>query len=381
MTERVFVMPDLGEGLEEGEIVAWLVAEGDDVALNQPLVEVETAKAAVEIPSPFAGRVVALGAPAGAALPVGAPLVTFEVDTPDIAAAEVPYSERAATEHTGPVAATPAVRAQARNMGLSIDAIAGTGPDGRVTSEDVAAAARATGMRSFVEPAVETAPYDAIDVSGVRKMVADRLTKVVRETPLVTTFRTVDCTELQAIRVQLGLSPLPIVMKALADTCTRHPLLNAAWSNDPPTIHRFGRVDAGVGIDTDHGLMIGVVRDVGARTAEEIAVEIRRLADAARTKTLELKDRIGSTLTVSNTGSYGSEAGTPIPEPGVATVLAIGVIEPRALVVDGEVVARPACTLSLTFDHRVLDGAAAGRGLTDLVALLHDGARLRDLAR
>jgi 2-oxoisovalerate dehydrogenase E2 component (dihydrolipoyl transacylase) len=376
MAERVFVMPDLGEGLEEGEIVAWLVAEGDDVALNQPLVEVETAKAAVEIPSPFAGRVVTFGAPAGTAVPVGAPLVTFEVDAPDTAVAEVPAPERA-----GPVAATPAVRAQARNMGLSIDAIAGTGPDGRVTSEDVAAAARATGMKSFVEPSVETAPYDAVDVGGVRKMAADRLTKVARETPLVTTFRTVDCTELQAVRGELGLSPLPIVIKALADTCTRHPLLNAGWSNDPPAIHQFRRVDAGIGIDTEHGLMIGVVRDVGARAAEEIAAEIRRLADAARTRTLELKDRIGSTLTVSNTGSYGSEAGTPIPEPGVATVLAIGVIEPRALVVDGEVVARPACTLSLTFDHRVLDGAAAGRGLTDLVALLHDGARLRDLAR
>jgi 2-oxoisovalerate dehydrogenase E2 component (dihydrolipoyl transacylase) len=379
MAERVFVMPDLGEGLEEGEIVAWLVVEGDDVALNQPLVEVETAKAAVEIPSPFAGRVVALGAPAGAAVPVGAPLVTFEVDTADVAPAP-PVPDVAAPERAGPVAATPAVRAQARNMGLSIDAIAGTGPDGRVTSEDVAAAARATGMKSFVERSVETAPYDSIDVSGVRKMAADRLTKVVRETPLVTTFRTVDCTELQAVRGELGLSPLPIVIRALADTSTRHPLLNAGWWNDPPAIHQFRRVDAGIGIDTDHGLMIGVVRDVGARTAEEIAVEIRRLADAARTRTLELKDRIGSTLTVSNTGSYGSEAGTPIPESGVATVLAIGVIEPRALVVEGEVVARPACTLSLTFDHRVLDGATAGRGLTDLVALLQDGARLRDLA-
>ena len=249
-------------------------------------------------------------------------------------------------------------------MGLSIDAIAGTGPDGRVTSEDVAAAAHASGVRSFVEPAVETAPYDAIDVSGVRKMVADRLTKVVRETPLVTTFRTVDCTELQAIRVQLGLSPLPIVMKALADTCTRAPLAQRRVVDDPPVIHRFGRVDAGVAVDTDRGLMIGVVRDVGARSAEEIAVEIRRLArrrahgDARTRRTAsgghhqreqhrELRQR-------------GRHA--PSRTPGVATVLAIGVIAPRALVVDGEVVARPACTLSLTFDHRVLDGAAAGRG-------------------
>ena len=178
MAERVFVMPDLGEGLEEGEIVAWLVAEGDDVALNQPLVEVETAKAAVEIPSPFAGRVVALGAPAGAALPVGAPLVTFEVDAPDTGGGGGADFRASCPATRGPVAATPAVRAQARSVGLSIDAIAGTGPDGRVTAEDVAAAAQPDRQRPFVEPAVETAPYDAIDVSGVRKMVADRLTKV-----------------------------------------------------------------------------------------------------------------------------------------------------------------------------------------------------------
>ncbi len=369
MAERVFAMPDLGEGLDEGEIVAWLVTEGEVVALNQPLVEVETAKATVEIPSPFAGRVTALGGPVGAALPVGAPLVTFEID--DLPAAT----------GSGPVAATPAVRAEARALGLGIDAIGGTGPGGRVTSEDVRAAAAATRPTEPGQPRTDLAPYDVVDVGAVRKMVAERLTKVVRETPLVTTFRTVDCSAVDAIRGELQVSPLPLVLKALADTCTRHPLLNASWVDDPPTIRRFRRVDAGIGIDTEHGLMVGVLRDVGAGSVAEIAKEIRGLADAARAGTLAIGDRGGSTITVSNTGSYGSEAGTPIPEPGVAAVLAIGAIAPRALVVDGEIVARPACTFSLTFDHRVLDGAAAGRALTDLVQLLQDGTRLRDLVR
>jgi 2-oxoisovalerate dehydrogenase E2 component (dihydrolipoyl transacylase) len=362
MTERVFAMPDLGEGLQEGEIVVWLVAEGDEVALNQPIVEMETAKATVEIPSPFAGRIVGLHGEVGAAVPVGAPLVTFEVGD-------------------APVAATPAVRKEASNLGLSIGSVAGTGPQGRVTSEDVRSAARAAGMKSFVAADVDVAPYDSIDISGVRKMAADRLSKVVRETPLVTTFRTVECSVLEELRGELHVSPLPLVLKTLADTLTRHPLLNAGWVEDPPTIRLFRRMDAGIGIDTEHGLRVGVIRDVGACSIAEIDQEIGRLADAARAGSLEVADTIGSTITVSNTGSYGSEAGTPIPEPGVAAVLAIGVVAPRAFVVDAEIVARPACTLSLTFDHRVLDGAAAGRALTDLVQLLQDGTRLRDLVR
>jgi len=357
-TERVFAMPDPGEGLSAGEVVAWLVAEGDQVALNQPLVEVETDKATVEIPSPVAGRIVRLHADEGATVPVGDPLVTFEVDAA-----------------TGRVPATPAVRAEARRLGVDIDAVTGTGAQGRVSADDV----RATAERG--RSAAETAPYDVEEVTGLRRVSAERLERVVRETPLVTTFRTLDCVSVQAVRTELGVSPLPVILKALADTCGRHPSLNACWLPDPPAVRRYRRVDVGLGIDTQRGLALGVVRDVAGRSVPELAREIQRLAEDARAGGIALADAAGSTISVSNTGTYGSEAGTPIPEPGVAAVLAIGVIAPRALVIDGEVQARPACTLSLTFDHRVLDGATAGRALTDLVDLLQDGRRLRDLAR
>jgi 2-oxoisovalerate dehydrogenase E2 component (dihydrolipoyl transacylase) len=406
MAERVFLLPDPGEGLVEADVLAWLVAEGDVVELNQPLVEVETAKAAVEIPSPFAGRVVALHAAAGASVAVGAPLVTFDVgggfeehfagdgleehfaggaarshgsggDGSQIPEGSTRGAEPPAARPSTPAAgavSTPAVRALARRLGVDIASVAGTGSGGRATDGDVRAAADGDG------PSI-TAPFDDVRVTAVRRVIAERLTAVVRETPLVTTFRTVDCSSLEAVRGELGVSPLPVVLRALAETCVDHPMLNAAWVDEGPSIRVYRRVDAGVGIDTERGLTVAVVRDVGSRGIGDLAGEIGRLADAARAGALASHEVTGSTIIVSNTGSYGSEAGTPIPEPGVAVVLAIGVIAPRALVVDGGVVARPACTLSLTFDHRVLDGAAAGRALTDLVALLQDGARLRDLPR
>jgi pyruvate dehydrogenase E2 component (dihydrolipoamide acetyltransferase) len=365
MGERVFVLPDPGEGLTEAEIVAWLVAEGEEVELNAPLVEVETAKAAVEIPSPFAGRVARLHAAAGETVEVGHPLVTFDV------VEDVP----AGGGDTAGAVATPAVRAVAKRLGVELSAVEGSGPGGRVTADDVQRAA------STIERWPAATPFEDRPVAGVHRVAAERLTKVVRETPLVTTFRTVDCTALEAVRRELEVSPLPIVLRALAEICAEHPLLNAAWVDEPASIRVFGRMDAGIGVDTERGLAVGVVRDVGGRGIGELAGEIRRLAEAARSGRLAPDDVGGSTITVSNTGSYGSEAGTPIPEPGVAVVLAIGAIAPRALVVEGQVVPRPACTLSMTFDHRVLDGAAAGRALTDLVALLQDEGRLRALPR
>ena len=158
-----------------------------------------------------------------------------------------------------------------------------------------------------------------------------------------------------------------------------HPLLNASWSDDG--IHVSHAVHVGVATDTDRGLMVPVLMNARALGIAAIAAEIKRLAEAARGGHLHPGELRGATISVSNTGSYGSEAGTPLLNPGNAVTVAIGVIAPRALVVDGEVVARPACTLSLTFDHRVLDGATVGRALTDLVALLQDAGRLRDLPR
>ena len=359
MSERVFTMPDLGEGLEEGEIVSWLVAEGDAVTLNQPLVEVETAKAVVEIPSPFEGRVTSLHGAAGDAIPVGAPLATF-----DVAGDTGPST-------AGSVRTTPPVRKLAKELGVDLASLSGSGPDGRITERDVRDAA--PGRR---EPDDD---YDEQTVSITRRAVAANLSKTAA-IPQVTTFRTVDCTALEAFRSELALSPLPVLIAGLAAVYPSHPLINASWEDT--VIRTYRHMHVGLAVDSPRGLMVPRLRDADGRGLADIASEIRRLAASAREGTVIPQDVSGTaTIGVSNTGSYGSEAGTPLLTPGCAVTVAMGVIAPRALVVDGAVQARPACTLSLTFDHRVLDGAAAGRALTDLVGILQDAARLRNLDR
>ena len=386
--ERVFPMPDLGEGLEEGRIVEWLVAEGDEIALNQPLVEVDTAKAAVEIPSPFAGRIARLHGAEGQDVPVGSPLVTFTVageeggDAPaDLARVRSYEATIERPSANGRAKATPPVRKLARELGVDVETIDGTGPEGRVTETDVRGAATRPAMDDNVFAVTVSADLgsDMVPLDAHRRAIAENLTRQAA-IPQVTTFRTVDCSDVEAMRQQIGLSPLPIVVAALAQTVGAHPLLNAAWGTQHIELRR--RVNVGIAVDTDRGLVVPVLQGAEARGLEALAGEITRLADEARRGVLALEDQVApATIAVTNTGSYGSEAGTPILSPGTSVTLAFGVIQPRALVIDDQVVARPAATISLTFDHRVLDGAAAGRALTDLVALLESRERLEGLPR
>ena len=385
MGETVFVLPDLGEGLEEGTIVTWLVAEGDTVQLNQPFVEVETAKATVEIPSPFAGRITSLHAREGAAVRVGAPLATFEVEdptTPPTSAATNPYVanvERSQGE--GRVRSTPPARKLASTLGVDIETVGGTGPAGRVTEDDVR---RVAGRGANIGDAVAVTVVDKlrierIAVNRVRRSIAENLVQQAT-IPQVTTFRTVDCFELDEFRRETGVSPLPVVVAALCRTIETHRLLNARWADDAIELRRG--VNVAIAVDTDRGLVVPVIADAAARGIQDLGTEIRRMAEAARAGALPIEDLAQiATVAVSNTGSYGSEAGTPILAPGTSATLALGVIAPRALVVDGAVVSRPAATLSLTFDHRVMDGATAGRALTDLVDRLQSLERLRNLPR
>ena len=177
----------------------------------------------------------------------------------------------------------------------------------------------------------------------------------------------------------VGVSPLPVFVRALAEVCLEHRMLNASWDDERILVHRD--VHVGVATDTERGLVVPVVREVGSLGVSALGEEISRLAGTARDGSLSVAETSGATIAVSNTGSYGSEAGTPLLNPGHAVTVALGVIEPRALVVDGVVEARLACTISLTFDHRVLDGATVGRGLTALVELLEARERLEALPR
>jgi pyruvate/2-oxoglutarate dehydrogenase complex dihydrolipoamide acyltransferase (E2) component len=250
--------------------------------------------------------------------------------------------------------------------------VAGSGPDGRITAEDV------TKVAETASPETSAASAQLIALSPTRRAIADNLSKQAA-IPAVTTFRTLDCSALQTFREELGLSPLPVFIAALARTVASHPLINARWQESHIKINDV--VNAAIAVDTERGLMVPVVRFVGAKPLSELAEEIGRLAAAAREGRLGPSDVADATIGVSNTGSYGSEAGTPLLVPGCSVTIALGVISERALVVEGAIVARPACTLSLTFDHRVLDGAAAGRALTDLVRLLGSAEGLGDLPR
>ena len=441
MGEREFLLPDLGEGLEEAEVVQWLVAEGDAVELNQPLVEVNTAKALVEIPSPYSGVVVRLHAEPGAVLQVGTALVTFDVEgagapadepahagvqaameaTPEDAAEArdegatpdgrpagggdgespgAPPRRRAVlvgygvaeeddatpatsarTTERAPVPATPPVRRLARELGVDLAALTGTGPDGRITRDDVERAAAGPG------PSAAAGTAERIPVRGTRRLVAEKMARSVREIPHVTTFLTVDCSHLASFREELErregrrVSPLAVIVRALVEVCAAHPLLNASFDAAAGEIVVFGDVHVGVATDTERGLAVPVVRDARSKGILAIAEEIAALSKAARDGTIRPEQMGGSTITVSNVGTFGAEYGTPIINFPEASILATGVIEDRALVVDGEVVARPAMTLSLSFDHRLLDGAQAGRALRDLAALLESPFELGRLPR
>jgi pyruvate dehydrogenase E2 component (dihydrolipoamide acetyltransferase) len=400
MTARDFLLPDLGEGLEDAEVSQWLVAEGDRVELNQTLVEVTTAKATVELPSPWAGVIERLHAAPGDIVAVGSPLVSVRVDDAAQAApggrravlvgygvdesadaAPAAQAQSPSTASSAPTAAaTPAVRKLAKDRGVDLSALTGTGPGGRITRDDVQRAGR-----TETTPASEE--VEIVPVRGVRRVIAERLTRSVREIPQVTTFITLDATAVQAFRQQLAgttggrVGPLPIVLRALADTCTAHPSINASFSAERSEILLHRRVHVGVATDTERGLVVPVVRDVHTKGIASIADDVARLVAAARDGSIPAGDLSGGTITVTNVGTFGAESGTPIIDPPQGAILAVGIIEPRALVVNGAVEARPACTLALTFDHRLLDGAEAGRALRDLRDLLQDPSRLEALPR
>lgn len=409
MAVREFLLPDLGEGLEDAEVVTWHVAEGDRVELNQTLVEVNTAKALVEIPAPWEGVVEKLHAAEGAVVKVGQPLVAIRIEDEASeegpakpkrqallvgygveedeapAAAPVASASTAGTaEREGSVRASPPVRRLAKELGVDLSAVDGTGAEGRVTREDVmnAAASRKPTPAEAVPEGARSIP-----VKGTRRLIAEKMARAAREVPQVTTFLTVDATALQAFREELStgserrITPLPIVVRALVEVCKEHPKLNSSFHEEGRVILLYDRCHVGIATDTEQGLLVPVLRDADGLGIVAISEEIARLTEAARGGRAAPQDMVGSTITITNVGTFGAEYGTPIVNYPEAAILALGVIEPRALVVEGEVQARPAVTLSLSFDHRVLDGAEAGRAMRALKSLLESPFRLGALPR
>ena len=331
-----FKLPDLGEGLTEGEISRWLVSEGQEIAEDDPLVEIQTDKTTVEIPSPAAGTVTSILVEEGKVVPVGTVLVVIGGD-PD-GGRPRSATRAAAPERSAKARVTPLVRNIAQELGVDLEAVAGTGPQGRITEEDVRTAAGPREGRR--EP-----------LRGVRRVIAEHMARAHREVPAVTWVEECDFSGMDLKLL------VPTVLKACAETLKEFPELNARLERNE--IVFLDRYDLGVAVQTDDGLVVPVVRDCATRSLEDLGADVARLADSARAGTLKPEELRGSTFTVTSAGKLGGLLQTPIVNHPEVAILSIGRIGPRPVVRDGEVVAAQIGYVSLTFDHRVVDGARA----------------------
>jgi len=471
---REFPLPDLGEGLTEGEILKWLVQVGDVVELNQPVVEVETAKAAVEIPAKWAGRITAIFHPEGAVVDVGTPI--FAVDTdPDagdlpapsaasLAAVELASEEspvepgliggpapggrtavlvgygpktgaakrrprkatatpvaRPATPpapvavapaataapapapivpaaspapapaapagvRNAPVLAKPPVRKLAKDLGVDLGTVTGTGPLGSITRDDVhRAAAQLVAAPATVVGGGAAAPAfgpdreQRIPVRGVRKLTAQNMVASAFTAPHVTEFLTIDMTRsmraldrLRQLREwrDVRLSPLLLVAKAVLLALRRHPMVNSTWAGDEIVVKEY--VNLGIAAATERGLIVPNIKDAGRLTLRELADALNELVATAKAGRTAPSDMSGGTFTITNVGVFGVDAGTPILPPGEAAILAFGAVREMPWVHEGEIRIRQVCTLSLSFDHRIIDGELGSRFLRDVGDFLTD---------
>jgi 2-oxoisovalerate dehydrogenase E2 component (dihydrolipoyl transacylase) len=385
---HVFTLPDLGEGLTEAEILAWRVAEGDDVSVDDIVVEVETAKAAVEVPCPYAGRVLGLHGAVGDVIAVGQPLMTVSAPADEHAgsgAVLVGYGtdhhqgrrRRTVTTrhgHAAPRVISPVVRKLARDNGLDVAALPGSGPTGVVLRRDVEAAL-------LPRDHVEFAPVDGgeldmitgedeaaairIPLRGIRRSVAEKLTRSRREIPDASAWVDVDATalvdardSLRAANPEHPIGLLALLARFVVAGLRRYPELNARV--DGTEIVQLRQVNLGVAAQTERGLVVPVVRSAHRMTTLELAAEIERLTALARSGTLDPTDLTGGTITLNNYGVFGVDGSTPIINYPEAALIGVGRIIDKPWVVDGVLAVRKVGQLSLTFDHRVCDGAVAG---------------------
>ncbi|MEZ0141170.1 dihydrolipoamide acetyltransferase family protein [Microbacterium sp. NRRL B-14842] len=450
-----FRLPDLGEGLTEAEVVQWLVAPGDSVALNQTLAEVETAKAVVELPSPYEGTVSTLHADAGETVAVGAPLIAFDIEGDDPPAAPSGGEEEASAEKAQPnlvgygaaptssgrparrarrrsaaqVASaadtavleaaphdatpsvavepvlerprsTPPVRAYAKRRGVDLVLVAAEVGDRVITRADVDAYAerigaepsrpagtpeRETTAASGTLPRAEGRPRETrVPIRGVRKHTAAAMVQSAFTAPHVTVFHTVDVTATMEMLARLRedralaehrIGPLAVVAKAVCLALRRAPGLNARWDEESGEIVHYGYVDLGIAAATDRGLIVPMIRDAERMNLVELSTAVRRLADTARAGKTSPAELAGGTFSLSNIGVFGVEAGTPILPPGQSGILAVGAVRRQPWEYRGEIALRQLMTLSLSFDHRLVDGAEGATFLKDVADILEDPGR------
>ncbi len=459
MAVHEFPLPDLGEGLTEGEILKWLVSEGDEIEQNQPIVEVETAKAAVEIPAKWPGKIVKIFQAAGSTVEVGTPIVSIDTggDAPAPAQAAAPAAAPAAAEEAeptggkigevtasgrtavlvgygprttaakrrprkqsppqpadlavvsppeppqtgikaparvqdrrdgaeqrGPALAKPPVRKLARDLGVDLHSITGTGPAGSITRDDVQAAVAGAPATAPVGAAAPTFGPDReqrIPIKGVRKLTAENVSTSAFTAPHVTEFLTVDVTRameaLERLKEQpewreVRVSPLLLAAKAVLLGIRRHPMINSTWDEAAGEIVIKEYVNLGLAAATDRGLIVPNIKDAGRLSLRELADAMTALVQTAKAGRTAPADMSGGTFTITNVGVFGVDTGTPILPPGEAAILAFGAVREMPWVHEGEIAIRQVTTLGLSFDHRVIDGELGSKFLRDVGEFLSD---------
>ncbi|MGH3866433.1 MAG: dihydrolipoamide acetyltransferase family protein [Pseudonocardiaceae bacterium] len=436
---RIFALPDVGEGLTEAEILGWHVAPGDTVTVNQVIVEIETAKAAVELPSPYAGVVSELFAEPGATVAVGTPIIAIDTGPSEAGPLDagprntssidtragsgpasagtigeqgpsgrittlVGYGPRAATVTRRPRKATPAaspattqgllpqakppVRKLAKELGIDLRTVPGSGTGGVITRQDVERAAHPVGNGAR-SPASAGASSGAGQqrrepVRGVRKATAAAMVSSAFTAPHVTMFRTVDVTPMMELRARLAgqpqfqdvkLTPLAFTARALCLAVRRTSAVNASWEEATSEIVYFDSVHLGIAAATPRGLVVPKIRNADRMSLRELAIALDKLARTAREGHTTPGDMIGGTITITNIGVFGIDTGTPILNPGESAILALGAIRDMPWVVNGAVAPRKVCQLALSVDHRVVDGQQGAQFLADTATLLTDPAQ------
>jgi len=383
-----FKLPDLGEGITEGEIRKWLVKEGDFIEEHQTVLEVETDKAVVEVPSPKKGKILKMNKEEGDIAKVGEVLMTIAEEGEAIE--EKPKAEETAVEERPKsvsvvgvlpeeeegILATPAARALAKDLGVKLETIKGSGPGGSITKEDVTKASEKVKKAEEIYGITERVP-----LKGLRRTIAKNLLTAHQTMVFVTIMDEADVTDLWNIRDRekkvlqekgIHLTFLPFFIKAVQHSLVEHPYLNASVDGEKEEIILKKYFNIGIAVDTPDGLMVPVIRDVDKKTVRELASEIQDLSQKAKERKIKLEEMRGSSFTISNWGHFGGTFATPVINYPDAAILGTGRISDKPWVKEGQIVIRKILPLSLTFDHRVTDGADAATFLSKVMRYLED---------
>jgi len=395
MSRYAFQLPDLGEGTVSAEIVSWLVKPGDRVNEGQPIAEMSTEKAVVELPSPVTGQVISLGGSPGDAIAVGAELIAFEsgaastlapssataaAATPAAlaaATAKTPSSSAAANGDASRVRASPATRRRAREAGIDLSTVSGSGPRGRIQPDDLkqALAPKVESRSPATIVPADTAATEEIKVLGVRRVIAQRMSAAKRSIPHFSYVEEVDVTELESLRQhlnrdsrfeQIKLTLLPFIVKAVARALERFPQCNAHYDEARETIVRHRAMHAGIATQTKDGLKVPVVRNAQSLSLPQLAAEIKRVSEGARTNRARREELSGSTITVTSLGKLGGIASTPVINAPEMAIIGVNRMAERPVIYRGAIAVRQIMNLSSSFDHRFVDGFDAA-GMIQLV--------------